>query len=101
MAMTAWPSVVAPKSRKFEILPYGLFVALRVAEVREQGAHMPTLPKAEPQAKPITETSDVHKKKQELEERIKKVDSLHDLLAENAAQRDIEAYKTNKRERGG
>jgi hypothetical protein len=54
---------------------------------------MATLPEAKPETKPSTETIDVHEKKRQLEDYIRTVDSLHNLLTESAAQRDIEAYK--------
>lgn len=61
--------------------------------------HMPARPKANLQANLLKETIDVHQKKRELEDHIRTLDSLHNLLTENAAQREIEAYKTNLEER--
>lgn len=54
---------------------------------------MATLPEAKLETKPSIETIDVHEKKRQLEDYIRTVDSLHNLLTESAAQRDIEAYK--------
>ena len=56
---------------------------------------MPTLPNAELQKNIPPETMDAQERKRELEDHIKTVDSLHNLLTESAAQRDIEAYKNS------
>jgi hypothetical protein len=60
---------------------------------------MPAPPKADLQASTSKETVDVNEKKRELEDHIKTVDSLHNSLTEDAAQREIEAYKTKLEER--
>jgi TorA maturation chaperone TorD len=65
----------------------------------EERTHMPAPPKADLQASTSKETVDVNQKKRELEDHIKTVDSLHNSLTENAAQREIEAYKTELEEK--
>ncbi len=60
---------------------------------------MPAPSKADLQANTSKEPIDVHEKKRELEEHMKTVDSLQNSLTENAAQREIEAYKKDLDER--
>ena len=47
------------------------------------------------QARLLNETSDLYARKQQLEDKIRKIDMLNNFLQDTAAIRDIEAHKVN------